>query len=84
MALVSAEKREHTGVAKKKRVASVPQSEQLTKTPEPPLPKGKMNRAVSPDHQIVRWERVKVSESCTLARERGRSGRMERKRSTPH
>ena len=32
---------EHTGPAEKKRVASVPQREQLTSTPEPPLPKEK-------------------------------------------
>ena len=41
MAQASAEKREHTGPAEKKRVASVPQREQLASTPEPPLPKGK-------------------------------------------
>ena len=28
----------------------------------------KRNRAVCPDHQIMRWERVKVSESQILAR----------------
>ena len=37
----SAENYEHTGPAEKKRVASVPQREQLTSTPEQPLPKGK-------------------------------------------
>ena len=31
---------------------------------------GKRNRAICPHHQIVRWERVKVSVSCTLARDR--------------
>ena len=41
MALASAEKLEHTGPAEKKRVASVLQREQLTRTPEPSLPKGK-------------------------------------------
>ena len=41
MAQASAEKLEHTGPAEKERVASVPQREQLAKTPEPPLPKGK-------------------------------------------
>ena len=39
MAQASAEKFEHTGPAKKERVASVPQREQLASTPEPPLPK---------------------------------------------
>ena len=54
MAQASAEKLEHTGPAEKKRVASVPQKEQLASTPEPSLPKGKRNRAVCPEHQIVR------------------------------
>ena len=40
-AQASAEKLEHTGPAKKERVASVPQSEQLASTPELLLPKGK-------------------------------------------
>ena len=34
------------------------------------LAKRKRNRAVSPEYQILRRERVKVGESCTLARER--------------
>ena len=51
MAQASAEKLEHTGPAEKERVASVPQSEQLANTPEPPLPK-KKNRAVCPDHKV--------------------------------
>ena len=41
MAQASAEKLEHTGPAEKERVASVPQGEQLARTPEPPLIKGK-------------------------------------------
>ena len=41
MAQASAEKLEHTGPAEKKRMASVPQREQLASMPEPPLPKGK-------------------------------------------
>ena len=40
MAQASAEKLEHTRPAEKERVASVPQREQLARTPEPPLPKG--------------------------------------------
>ena len=71
MAQASAEKLEHAGPAEKERVASVPQREQLARTPEPPLPKGKGNRAVCPKHQIMRGERVKVGESRTLARVRG-------------
>ena len=41
MAQALAEKLEQTGPAKKKRVASVPQREQLSNTPEQCLPKGK-------------------------------------------
>ena len=41
MAQALAEKLEHTGPAEKERVASAPQREQLARTPEPPLPKGK-------------------------------------------
>ena len=41
MAQASAEKLKHTGPAEKERVASVPQREQLARTPEPLLPKGK-------------------------------------------
>ena len=41
MAQASVEKLEHTGPAEKERVASTPQREQLARTPEPPLPKGK-------------------------------------------
>ena len=41
MAQASAEKLEQIGPAEKERVASLPQREQLARTPEPPLPKGK-------------------------------------------
>ena len=41
MAQASAEKLKHTGPTEKKRVASVPQGEQLASPPEPSLPKGK-------------------------------------------
>ena len=41
MAQASAEKSKHTGPAEKKRVAPVPQGEQLASTPGPPLPKGR-------------------------------------------
>ena len=82
--LVSVKKLEYTGPADKERVASVPQREQMAATPEPLLPKGKRT-AVCPEHQIVRWERVKVSESRTLARKRREDhfGSMERKEWTP-
>ena len=65
----SAEKLEYTGSAEKKRVASVPQREQLESTPEPRLPIKKRNKALCPDHQIVRWE-IKMSESRILARKK--------------
>ena len=66
MAQASAEKLEHTGPAEKERVASVPQREQLARTPEPPLPKGK-----DPFVQSTRsWgERVKVGERGGSERE---------------
>ena len=41
MAQALAEILEHTGPAEKKRVASMPQREQLASMPEPSLPKGK-------------------------------------------
>ena len=41
MAQASAEKLEHIGPAEKERVASVPQREQMARTPELPLPRGK-------------------------------------------
>ena len=68
MAQASAEKLEHTGPAEKERVASVPQRKQLASMPESLF--AKRNRAVCPEHQIMRGERVKVGESRTLARER--------------
>ena len=40
-AQASAEKLEHTEPAEKERVALMPQREQLARTPELPLPKGK-------------------------------------------
>ena len=53
MAQASAEKLEHTGPAEKERVASVPQREQLARTPEPPLPKEKEQSRLSkaPDYE---------------------------------
>ena len=47
---------------------SVPQRERLVRTLEPPL--SKRNKAVCPEYQIMRGERVKVGESRILARER--------------
>ena len=34
----------------------------------------KRNKAICPEHQVVRWDRVKVSKSRTLARKRGLEG----------
>ena len=59
MVQVSEEKLEHTGPPEKERVASVPQREQLASTPEPPFAKRRRNRAVCPEYQIMREERVK-------------------------
>ena len=70
MAQASAEKLEQTGPAEKERVASVPQREQLARTPEPPLPETKRNRAVSPEYQNMREVRLKMGENRPLARER--------------
>ena len=70
MAQASAEKLKPTVPAQKEKVASVPQREQLATTPERRLPK-KRNRAVCPEYQLVRGERIKVSESFSLAKVRG-------------
>ena len=70
MAQASEEKLEHTGSAEKERVALVPQREQLATNAKAMFAKWKRNRALCPEHQIVRWERVNVSESSKLARER--------------
>ena len=67
MAQALAEKLEHTGPAEKERVASVPQREQLARTP---FAKRKRNRAVCREYHIMRGERVRVSESRILTRER--------------
>ena len=69
MAQASAEKLEHTGPAEKERVASAPQRAD-GKNAGAALAKRKRNRAVSPKHQIMRGERVKVGESRALARQR--------------
>ena len=65
MAQASAERLEHTRSAEKERVASVPQREQLARTPEPSLPK-KRNRAVCPEYQIVRGERQSEREHTQI------------------
>ena len=52
-------------------------SDQLAKTALAYLKK--KNRAICPNNQIVGWERVKMSESQTLARERIEAGAWEEK-----
>ena len=71
----STEKLEHTGPAEKERVALVPQREQLASMPQPFLPraaflKGK-GTTVCREHQIMRGEKVKVGENCTLVSKMG-------------
>ena len=53
MAQASAEKLEHIGPAEKERVASVSQREQMARTPEPPLARGKGTKPLlrTPDHE---------------------------------
>ena len=70
MAQVSEEKLERTGPAEKERVPSVPERA-VGKYARAALAKRKRNKAVCPEYQIMRGERVKVGESRTLARERG-------------
>ena len=56
----SVKKLKQTGPAQKERVASAQQSEQLARTPEPPLP--------------TKRERVKVSENCNMAKDKRKLG----------
>ena len=75
MAQASAEKLEHTGPAGKERLASVPQRESSLQVRWSPPYQRKRNRAVCPEHQIMRGKRVKVGASRTLARAwRGKGG----------
>ena len=71
MAQALAEKLEHTGPAEKERVASLPQRKQLARTPKPLLLRGKETEpsVKVPDREVR--ERVKASESRSLAREKG-------------
>ena len=71
MAQASAEELEHTGPAEKEKVASVPQRGAVGKNARAAFAKRKRNRAVCPEYQIMRRERIKVGESRTLAREGG-------------
>ena len=42
--------------SQKQRVASAPQSEHLAKTPESLLREEIKNKAIYPNHKVVRWE----------------------------
>ena len=70
MAQASAEKLEQTGLAEKERVASVPQRQQFGKYARA-FAKRKKNRAVCPEHQIVRGEKIMVGECRIFSREEG-------------
>ena len=73
MAQASAEKLELSELAEKERVASVPQDVRAA------LAKRKRNKAVCPNHQTVKWERVKVSESRILREREGSEWKHEEK-----
>ena len=75
---------EHTGPAEKERVASVPQRQQLARTPEPPLPKGKQTQPSVRTLARKRGIRARAwSGKVGLHRERGkiprRKGRASKK-----
>ena len=74
MALVSMKIPEQTGPAENKRAAAVPQKRATGKDAKVYLAKKEKNKAISSDHQIIRRERVKVSESRALTRQREREG----------
>ena len=83
MAQASAEKLEHTGPVEKERVASVPQREQLARTPEPPWLKGKGTEpsVQSTDHEG--GENQGGREPHLVEMEEDQSESMERKEWTP-
>ena len=85
MAQVLEEKLEHTGPAEKERVASVPQREQLTSMPEPPLPKEKGTEPLSrvPDHEGEESQGERESHLGERATEEDQSENVERKGWTP-
>ena len=70
MAQASAEKLEHTGPAEKKSGLSA-RERAVGKYARAAIVKRKRNIAVCPEYQVVRWDRVKVGESRTLARKSG-------------
>ena len=70
MAQASAEKLEHTGPAEKESGLSATERA-VGKNAGAAFTKMKWNRAISPEYQIMRGERVKMGESRTSARKRG-------------
>ena len=70
MAQASAENLEHTGPAEKDS-GLIATKRVVGKYASAAFAKRKRNRAVCTKYQIVRWERVKVGESRTLAKKRG-------------
>ena len=71
MMQASAEKLEHTGPAEKGKSGLSATERAVGKDAGAALAKRKRNRAICPEHQVMRGERVKVSESCTLTKKRG-------------
>ena len=69
MAQALAEKLEHTGPAEKGKSGLGATERAVEKNAGAALAKRKRNRAVCPEYQIMRGERVKMGESRTLARE---------------
>ena len=70
MALSSADNLEHTGLADQKRVASGPLRQQLQRN-QSLLCQREKRRVISPSYQVMRWERVRMGKSRTLARKGG-------------
>ena len=66
MAQALAEKIKQAKPAEKERVVSVPQKSSWQGS-QVRIFQTKKNRTIIPDHQIVKWKKVKVSESRTLA-----------------
>ena len=71
MAQASAEKLEHTGPAEKKEWPQCQRERAVGKYARAAIVKRKRNIAVCPEYQVVKWDRVKVGESRTLARKSG-------------
>ena len=70
MAQASAEKLEHTGPAEKGKSGLDATERAVGKYARDSFAKRKRNKAVCPEYQIIRGERVKVGRSCTLVRKR--------------